>query len=101
MDIEEKKKQVERLVIANQKLGQRKGQALFNAIAVVDPLLANRLSGTEVDCFYNDKACKIFRKEVYKAFEIGGVDQMEDRVVWDYEAAGSNPAAPTNTKEGR
>ncbi len=32
----------------------RRGQAAWDALAVIDPELANKLHGGDADCFYND-----------------------------------------------
>ena len=33
----------------------RKGQWLFNDLYEINPILANKIRNTEVDCFYNDR----------------------------------------------
>jgi hypothetical protein len=52
--------------IANQyqKMGLRKGQSLFNALVEMNIDLANKIRGTENDCFYDDKKIKNFIKEI-------------------------------------
>ena len=44
----------------------RKGQATFNAVFSVDSEIANKLRGTEKDCFYFDDKIEKFMEEVYK-----------------------------------
>lgn len=42
----------------------RRGQALFNALAEIDPDKANRIRGTGIDPFYNNRNITAFLREV-------------------------------------
>ena len=44
----------------------RVGQATFNSVFSVDSEIANKLRGTEKDCFYFNDRTKAFMEEVYK-----------------------------------
>lgn len=44
--------------------GQRRGQALMNALAVTDFDSYQNVTGTDADCFYNDNLIPNFRKAV-------------------------------------
>ena len=52
----------------------REGQALFNAVNQIDPIAADELRGSNVDCFYNDKLVPDFldalrgKKEYVKSY---------------------------------
>ena len=45
---------------------QRLGQACFNAVYEVDPVVADKLRGTDKDCFYFDSRIDDFMKVVYE-----------------------------------
>jgi hypothetical protein len=42
----------------------RCGQALFNALCILDPKTANMIRGTNDDCFYQDKKIPLFQNKV-------------------------------------
>lgn len=42
----------------------RRGQALFNALYSMDPGLANQISGTDADPFYDDSREQLFTEAV-------------------------------------
>lgn len=42
----------------------RAGQALFNALYLENEAMANKIRGTEYDCFYSDKNIPAFTKRV-------------------------------------
>ena len=42
----------------------RRGQALFNALAEVNPNKADRIRGTDIDPFFNNNRIKAFFQEV-------------------------------------
>jgi len=42
----------------------RRGQALFNALAEVNPNKADRIRGTDIDPFFNNNRIKAFLQEV-------------------------------------
>ena len=44
--------------------GLRRGQALFNALYTLDPKLANKTRGIELDPFYDDKKVPKFLERV-------------------------------------
>ena len=48
---------------------QRKGQATFNSVCEIDEEIANKLRGTDKDCFYNDSKVSDFMKEVWDKWE--------------------------------
>ena len=45
---------------------QRAGQAAFNHLHGAYPELANKINGTEADCFYDDKKIPAFIQRVYE-----------------------------------
>lgn len=45
--------------------GQRKGQAMFNALHALDRELANMIRGTKHDPFYDDEVVPLFMQEVF------------------------------------
>lgn len=49
--------------------GHRKGQATFNAVYLTDPELANKLRGTNLDCFHNDSLIGEFMFNVYQIWD--------------------------------
>ena len=55
--------------LSNLEKGQRKGQAIFNAIHTVDPDTANKLRATDLDCYYFDERVKLFLEKVYEIWE--------------------------------
>jgi hypothetical protein len=48
--------------IARLKVGQRKGQALMNALFEVNPELMEEISLSEADCFFDDSRIPAFCK---------------------------------------
>jgi len=44
---------------------ERKGQATFNAVMTIDPVLADSLRGTNIDCYYFDGKINDFMSVVY------------------------------------
>jgi hypothetical protein len=44
----------------------RCGQAVFNALHILDPETANMIRGTWDDCFYNDNKIEKFKNRVIK-----------------------------------
>lgn len=61
-------KEMNELVLEYRKHRQRMGQAIFNAVSMVDPGLAKKLTGTIFDCFHDDKRVWAFQMEVFKAW---------------------------------
>lgn len=45
----------------------RRGQAAFNALGELDPVLCKSLIGTDADCFYDDRKIGAFYAAVMKA----------------------------------
>lgn len=68
MGLQEKKAELEKLILHYRKRGQRKGQALFNAVARIDEPLASSLAGRVFDPYYDDRRCNVFRNRVYRAW---------------------------------
>ncbi len=56
--------------LSNLEKGQRKGQAIFNAVQTVDPETANKLRATSCDCYYSDDLVAPFMKKVYEIWGI-------------------------------
>ncbi len=48
------------------KTGQRKGQAMFNALYEMRPDLAEVIVGDDIDPFYEDKKCDVFMEWLNK-----------------------------------
>ena len=44
----------------------RRGQALFNYLAVAHPELAEKIRATEADCFYDDKKIPAFLDRIFE-----------------------------------
>lgn len=42
----------------------RYGQAIFNALYILNPDTANLIRGTEYDCFYSNNKIETFKKKV-------------------------------------
>lgn len=49
--------------------GERPGQALFNALDSIDPVLALKIAGGDADCFYIDARMGDFLNIVLDAWE--------------------------------
>ena len=47
----------------------RAGQSIFNCTYTIVPDIADRLTGTEFDCYYHDDRVEDFLKEVARIFE--------------------------------
>lgn len=45
---------------------QRRGQAWMNALREIDPELFEKISGTEADCFYDDRKIEAFKRAVFE-----------------------------------
>lgn len=50
--------------LLNENPDMRRGQALFNALAEIDPVKADRIRGTDIDPFDNNKRIGAFLREV-------------------------------------
>lgn len=50
----------------------RSGQSIFNCTYDILPDIANKLCGTDYDCFYHDDRVEDFLKEVARLFEESG-----------------------------
>ncbi len=48
------------IVTENLNTGNRRGQAVFNAVHQVFPNIADQLRGTEADCFHDNQAIEVF-----------------------------------------
>lgn len=44
---------------------QRRGQAWMNALREVEPELYDDVTGTEADCFYDDRKLAVFKERVF------------------------------------
>ncbi len=64
MSIKHKWNDVMKNVEIYEKQGMRYGQSLFNAVYDIDPIVANKLRGSDKDCFHNDKKVVAFVSEV-------------------------------------
>ena len=49
---------------------QREGQALFNALYTIDPSLANKLTNTDVDCFFDNSKIGSFLEEIDRKWKL-------------------------------
>jgi hypothetical protein len=47
----------------------RHGQALFNILYAFHPAIANKIRGTEFDCFHRDERISDFKKRVIELLE--------------------------------
>jgi hypothetical protein len=53
----------------NQQVSFRKGQAIMNHLAMVRPDLANKIVGTQMDCFYTDDRIQNCLNFIYQNWE--------------------------------
>ena len=58
MDQEEKLRLFKHYYKYFRELGQRDGQATFNAVSILDNKLGEEIRATEDDCYYDDKKSK-------------------------------------------
>lgn len=66
MNKQQKIDRIQELTRINQRYGQRRGQAVMNALFEVAPEVYRIINGTENDPFYNDKNLGFFWTSVYE-----------------------------------
>ncbi len=52
----------------------RSGQCMFNTLYQINPVIADSIRGTELDCFYQNKRIKKFLTEICTEEQLGRVN---------------------------
>lgn len=76
--------------LSDAKRSQRKGQALMNALYMCDEELYTAITGTDADCFYDDKRIPEFTKAVEEALDDNETIVLDEDVtlVWKCDYCG-------------